>query len=930
MAAITTAEVKDKIVFFYRPDLTPEQRKASDNWLQDFRRHDAAWGICDELLQIDDMTVQAFAATSLQWRVKNAKPDVSVGKQLQQCILGHIVRLRNGKKAVLETLCSAFVELLQLRPNPGVVQELWSSLKSPETVTVFLLFLDVLGDRAGRVLGDLEEGAEAERADAPEISKDHPLLVTVQPNVNVVLGLLHEVWQHIVPGTQDFRSLKVPPGMEQATASVFAVFAKWLRFFEMGGADENQVASSPIVMASIPAMNRHDLCDPACDLLSEVAILATDRQSAKLLSLLEQAAAPLMEFRAASTADDDLSVVLTKALSRVCRVFCPLLNHQTFQSTKFMIHAADHPNQRVFHFTVGYWRTLRKAVSTARQADAAQIEQAVADVMAPFVPVLLKLSMFPTESDTWKPDDDDEFEFDKFRSEDLSEAVHECGQLLGEVKAVQIAFPMLTQSLQTSRWAECESVLFFIAAIRHTKTLRDELLAELFKQTAPVASQHWRVQAQYITIIGQEGDWLRCSAPHYIPGLIDFIAHCLNQQPRLQAAAIDAIGALCETCPAQVVQLYPVLQKGAASWTELNLPEAKSLMTSLGCLVCDLPEADLLKAIEGFCTPSINRIQSVGADKVAISREIKKLEALFRGADKAANRSKKDVADAIGKSWATAWGGMWPFINTMMTNGSVESDATLFEELLSLVRNAVLACGKEFLPHLESLINTIVASYQRKPQSSILWLVGTIVNVFGKKPELALPLSSVVNELVGPTLEILSKSDPGVHSDMIQELFYVMSMCVKNFPKELFASPLAVTFFNVGTACMLNTDVTRDALSEVIQYFREITDPYAAPELASSIPAFLDSRGDALLSAMLFVVVRRDLDNSDYVGDVLINLKATFPHKLMQWVHHGLASLPAEVPAAARESCLHSLNAGTQKEHAILERLHRDTPSNWR
>eukprot|EP01064_Diplonema_japonicum_P003220 TRINITY_DN12102_c0_g1_i1.p1 TRINITY_DN12102_c0_g1~~TRINITY_DN12102_c0_g1_i1.p1 ORF type:complete len:925 (+),score=164.26 TRINITY_DN12102_c0_g1_i1:54-2828(+) len=924
MAAPTSDEVLRQIGLMYGHQTSKEEREASDKWLQEFRKQEAAWGIIDQLLtNSKDPSVLNFCATSLTWRIKNSKPDQALSAKLQQCVLNHIVRLRQGSpKNVLQQLSLTIVKLLVLHPNPTLVPDLCNSLSQPETVDILLLFLDTLGEEAGFILEDMEDGMEAQRADDPEINAEHPLLVSVCPNTRLVMDLIHSVWT----GAQ---------GIPARLSFVFKVYAKWLRF---GSLQPEHVAASPITQASVQALGNPQLQDDASEVITELAFLLNgkDVDWNPVSSFLASNILNIYNLLASVGEDADAAETLTRALARVCRMYVrdvSVVTQDMATMINIMVKAASFPDQKVFAHTLGFWHRLNLSLQAVAKKSPEQHQQCASAIEGPLnniVPVLLKQAMYPVDCDTWTKDDHDESTFDEFREHDLYEAVEDCSRILTPIKAVLKAYPLLTQNITTpANWREVEAVLYYITCTPPSKPLEDTLYPQLLTISSTLSQYHWRVQAAYIQVIKIAGPWINTNGGELMPALLNLTMSTLAH-PRIHKVAIATVCSLCKTCTSHMVRLFPVLKDRAMLTGSMSLENAKKLMEGLGSLVSELPVAELAGAVEGLCAPILMKLQSIGADAELINIEVQKLASLFVGVDNSAGYQGGEATRAAAQAWAGAFGVMWPVLKDLIAK-AINSEQ-LMEQLTGLLRSVMLACDLEFRAHLEPLIQTLVSAFGIKPHSCLLWLMGSVITVFGREDAYVGPIMDVLNVLIGRTVKMLAEEAVGPNSDFIQEIFYLMTMATKRFPIKLMASPLAAAVFDVALASIVNTDVKREAAYLTLKFFLDATEPQLPSEEKAAIQAFLQPRGDKLAEAMLQAVINRDLDTSDRVGDIIWNLREMKEPQLRVWILHGLSALPEDVPPKARQACLESISTATKRDqmYTILEKLHRAPPCNWR
>eukprot|EP01063_Lacrimia_lanifica_P009428 TRINITY_DN1642_c2_g1_i2.p1 TRINITY_DN1642_c2_g1~~TRINITY_DN1642_c2_g1_i2.p1 ORF type:complete len:962 (+),score=334.57 TRINITY_DN1642_c2_g1_i2:108-2993(+) len=961
MALPSADEMIMKIERFYDPTITPDERKALDKWLEDVRRAPGAWDLLDNLLTRElppaqTNTVHTFVATSMKWRIKNEKPNPELGKQLQDRILQHIIRLSGkAQKSVVDNLCMAIIELFKQQPNPAIVAQMCQQMAAPETCAALLSFLDVLGSQAGYILEDLLQAGDDEqelealnadlRADEAKISHNHPLLLTVRPNFEVVLTLLHSIWG----GAQAH-----PPRV----ASIFLVLSRWLRF---GKVTPEQIVNSPIVQACIPSLAELALQEEAAELAQEIAVLTGENLETwqPVIGFLSSNLLNIHNLLIQNAADEEQADLLTRVICRIGRAFSPFLARGDGDSVAMVgiLVKASQQRGKAFDYTIGFWNRIDYQMTKLWKKDPqqhARAQAALSEVLKQLVDVLLTQVMFPPEADKWAAERvdgkkcNDEEDFDKFRW-DASQSIWACGQMLGPLVAAERAYAQLRQVVQQpAKWREAEAVLFFLSQLPRPEdgALQDALLPELF--TFWQAISHPRVREAFLELIGQEARWLSLSkSADLLPPLVGFVLMCM-EDPGIAPAAIECLRKLCRRCQKQMVHLFPQLQERVNNWGHLKADAAKSLMQALGSLSTALPGEHINTAVEKLCAPCMVKLQT--ENPAACQLELSKLLALYQGVDEANDKRERDAwTDAeheeamarvthVQQAWANGFNAMWDTVHKTVQRFVKHSG--VMENVCGLVRGALHTTDKHFSPVLERLVTTLVEAYNAQPQSAILWVMGMVVSTFGDSPEYVGPIMQVMTLFVERTVTLLGSVGPNVgeYSDYIQELFYIVRMSLLRFPKRLLTSPMMQPVFELSLASLVNTNVTREAVFQgVLKFLLDLANPnlskLAKEDCATEVQQYLAGKQKQMCEAMLNAVINRDLDSSDRIGDILCSLRTMVPPEdFQQWIHHGLTVIPGDVPPDGRLRCFNEINAARTKDewHSLLERLHREAPQNWR
>eukprot|EP01061_Rhynchopus_euleeides_P021973 TRINITY_DN3584_c0_g2_i2.p1 TRINITY_DN3584_c0_g2~~TRINITY_DN3584_c0_g2_i2.p1 ORF type:complete len:931 (+),score=297.10 TRINITY_DN3584_c0_g2_i2:132-2924(+) len=928
----TEAEVIERIKVFYAPDTAEGIRKDCDKWLQNMRKEHGAWEILNSLLaKYDDPTILGFAATGMKWRVKNEKPSPELAESLRQCVLGHLSRLE-GKagRNVLEQLSMALVYLVQQNPSPELVANMCNSLNSnPAMVGVLILFLDSLGSEAGYILDDLRDGRRAQRADEPAITSDHPLLLSVKPNTNIVMGLLHHVW--------NLEQSKVSP----RSNSLMECFARWMRF---GGISTADIASSPIAAGSFDAL-RHDATGKAAgSVIMELSCLVMDNRSeaGPVCALLSSNMLKIASYLHELSDDVEQADIVTRALFRTCRAFAAdmaVATPDALQMIDIAVQACTYPDRSIFLNSLGFWHSLSTSVlKITPQEVQMQKKSALEPTVSKFLPVVLQHTAFPAEAVQWTHGCHDEESFMDFRMNDAYLPIEDMCMIISGAAAVKKIYPIFQGAVtDVSKWREAEAVLFFISsAISVDADLRDQLLPELFGSPEALVPHHWRLKFTYIQIIGASKTWIRRKGGQYLNPLLNFlVSHCLAT-PELHHEVIRTLCTLCDSCSQGMLPVFGTLEaKLHGQYDSLSPKDSNRLLMALSTLSCQLPSNELQGAVQKLCAPMIQKLQATGDPSVVVV-QLDRLIHLFDGVDRAiVDLPKGDPRiSELEKCWIEAFAYAW----NEKLKSLVGNHAEVMEKLTGLVRSVMLSCSLEFNNYLEDVISTMVKCFEVHPQSCILWMTGTVITVFGKLPAYVSPIMEVLKPLLQKTTNVLASSpDVGQYSDFLQEMLYLCISAVNQFPQQLLESSLAAAVFNISLAALVNTDVKREAAHITLNYFNQITSLTKNNGKENS-PAgqfglvFLRGKEKELLEALMHVVVYRDLDASDKVGDILMNLSAVHGQEVLPALQRALQVLPEEVPPKARQRCLEEISRLTKPDemYDALERLHRDTPSNWR
>eukprot|EP00755_Sulcionema_specki_P005062 Sspe_Gene.31707::Locus_15611_Transcript_1_1_Confidence_1.000_Length_1505::g.31707::m.31707/K15436/TRPO3, MTR10; transportin-3 len=449
-----------------------------------------------------------------------------------------------------------------------------------------------------------------------------------------------------------------------------------------------------------------------------------------------------------------------------------------------------------------------------------------------------------------------------------------------------------------SRWRTVEAVLFFVRYVYASVELCDEMNPQLLG-SSELLPDHWRVRSSFVYLIGKFAWWLESKGTAFLPGLLKYIGDSF-MNPQVAGVSVEAIQRLCSKCSKHMVNHFAGLLQIHEAAKGLPLKDQEKLMNGLGTVVCEFTEEKLPSAIEALCRGPLENMQANINNETVLTAELQRLTALYRGVESVERRNQ---TEPLARAWVVAFGAMWPVLEQVLRTSNNEN---VLEQLTSCVRNVLHACDVQFAPYLQSVTDALVTCFLRQPFSSILWVMATVVGVFGKTESCVQPLIQILSTLTNKTVSIL-RDQHTYTSDYLQELFYLLRRAARRFLPELLSTELAAVVFEVVNVSLVSTDVKRDAVVSVLEYLDAITD-VASEKDENALGAFLQQpstapqcRGHQLVAALMQVVAIREIELAERAGDVLHQLRVLSREYFATWVHHGLTLLPADVPPNARQ-----------------------------
>ncbi|KAJ1486955.1 armadillo-type protein [Baffinella frigidus] len=936
----TTEQVWQAVqALYHATDAT--QRVQANEWLQGYQKSAGAWESLDVLLKTDGMSEETyfFAANSL--KSKSIGPDLveqldaPAREALGGSLMAHIHKFRNGPSVVRKQLCLAFAAYAgqfdhTLRPV-DIVQEVCTTLgASSETVPVLLELLTLLGEEADRVGRDATFlGNEVE----------HPLVASANRSALAVLNFLHQCFTALSTEPEATRSDK--------GAAMIACFCRWLRFSKV---PPDQLVLSPIVHAAMGGLKDPKTTEASSDLLCELAYISRDVQSC--MPIFQALAGNLQNFHdvyqsAVTDEDDALARAVTRIVAEMGESYVEVVARSPEQGAglvNLLVLCGGHPETRVASITYAFWWRFKECLfNSCSEEERARALELLRQPISQMVLVLAKSACHPEDVDDWGQAEEDEFK--NFRLETLWDCVLDLSEMIGGLAFLQALAPHLQAEVERSagqadRWREVEGSLFLVRAAARYVPDNDETVAPGILSLFQKMPQHYRVRQTFTIVIAKFGRWLNVH-PDALGPLLDFVVQGLGL-PKLGKSASEALQDLCESCgehmasPMQLNGLLQIYQ----SIGSLDIAEQERVVEGIGSVLVRVPGDQLMAMISAVSDPPLTAAKAAleAQDKTAVIAQLKKLRTLIKGGVTSCDRGVgPEVAaarrEALSVAWTAQFEKVWPVLESCIRAFVGQED--LMEHLCRCMKSAIQAMTFRFKHFLGVFASAMVNSFLAHPLSCVLYVVDSIVSLFGKLPEFVQPLLEMLTAMSGRTMQALTSPEAFQQSpDIVQEYFELVGRGLRRFPQALLQAPLGSEAFTCAAQSLYTPLAHREALQAIIIFFHNLVladansangamhqqDRAAAQAFLSagapSIQGATQPRGKTMVEAVVRALVTKPAAVMEAVALVILDLGELMRPQRDEWLSAALQSIPeTEIAGTVRGAFLskvYQLRGGSQ------------------
>ena len=512
-------------------------------------------------------------------------------------------------------------------------------------------------------------------------------------------------------------------------------------------------------------------------------------------------------------------------------------------------------------------------------------KQLFAPVFLEVVDALRELVELPLDSETWSPDQQEDFK--RFRYA-VGDAIFDSCKVAGSVHVIDRLYARLQATLPAfqadpnAHWRVVEGCIY---CLRQSISSNDPTffsagsvadVLRLLPSLPPVGT----LQSTAIRTVGTYAAWLHRN-PSLLPPLLTFVSNGLTSQATAAAAA-QALKHMCESCAenlaeqATMSQLISVYQ----GTLPLELPTADrvDIITALSSCVSQMPVAHMLGAMQLIAQPLVSQLrvllQSDSAQSQDLAVLLEQLCALLRGVHPQSGQGHplaESELDAVGGHPSVQLlQGVWDVLDAIFVRHATSSNA--MEKLCRCYKHTARTAGDSFRLLVPPLIRQMTTWFERQPHSCFLYMVNVCLSAFGhgrRSNELLALFAEAFRRMTIACFQLLwgpSGNWAGLvdNPDVVDDLFELCGKVLRYQPAMLLETDqLSNTFACACAALHLHH---REAGRSALRFFENLVDLLVRPDRGTeplsdnalgALRQLLGSNGGQLVKALVEAIAGR-------------------------------------------------------------------------
>ncbi|KAL6641081.1 hypothetical protein ACP70R_019262 [Stipagrostis hirtigluma subsp. patula] len=930
MEAQATATVKQALAALYHhPDDTT--RTAADRWLQQFQHTLDAWQVADSLLHDESSNLETliFCSQTLRSKVQRDFEELpsEAFRPLQASLYELLKKFNKGPPKVRTQICIAIAALAVHVPVEdwgagGIVNWLSDEMNAqPEFIPGFLELLIVLP----------QETSSYKIAARPERRRQFES--DLCSSANVALSLLTTCL-----------------GFDQLKEQVLEGFASWLRFCH--GISAAELASHPLVLASLSSLNSDQFLEAAVNVTSELIHVTVSRGSGAiaeqmpLIEIIVPRVMGLKEQLKDSSKDEEDVKAIARLYADMGESYVDLIaagSDVSMQIVSALLEVTSHPEFDISSMTFNFWhrlmRNLTRRESYVSYGSDAAIETEKTRRLQMFrhpYEILVSLVSFrveyPEDYHTFSEEDRRDFRHARYA---VSDVLLDATDVLGGDSTLKVLSTKLAQAYgsysneQNPKWQPVEAALFCIQAIGKSVSVEEREILPQVMSLLPSLPHHELLLQTVCSTIGAFSKWIDAAPAELsiLPPLVDILNKGMSTSEDTAAAASMAFKYICEDCRNKfagsldaLFQIYHIAISGVGGY-KVSSEDSLHLVEALSVVITTLPPEPATRALELICQPVINPLQVLiqQGDQVLqqvparqLTMHIDRLSSIFSNV-----KHPEVVAEAVNR--------YWPTLKSIFDQRAW--DTRTMESLCRSCKFAVRTCGRFMGITIGAMLEEIQTLYQQHNQSCFLYLSSEVIKIFGSDPSCASPLRSLIQILFSHTIQLLRTiQDFTARPDIADDCFLLASRCMRYCPDLFVPTEMFQRLLDCAMAGI--TIQHREACKSILSFLSDVFDLANSSEgvnYRETINTIVVQRG-ATLTRIMIASLTGALPSGrlEEISYVLLSLSRAFGENMLNWARESINLIPPQALTDTERSRFLSIicdaSSGSSL-HTITERL---------
>ncbi|ORX37045.1 armadillo-type protein [Kockovaella imperatae] len=683
-----------------------DAKKRANEWLEEFQHSVEAWQTCHSLLTESSTPLEGrlFSAQTIRSKILYDLSQLPVEQQLplRDSLLSSLVTTASqpGSRAVIRQLCLALSDLaLQSSQWADPCDDMIKRYgQDPSTVPTLLAFLQSF----------------AEESMNSRVALSSQYLDGIGPAFQQVLNILTLY-------------INAPGITSDIQVAVFESFRSWIITGEM---EQHLMIENPLFNALFEALPSDPLFDAAvdalCDVIHETRELVSNPQFVSLIIPRLVALRPQLEEH---KEDPD-------RIRGYCRILCEagecynsvIVKHPTemLPLVEAIAQCAAYPDLDIVPITFNFWYEV--ATALGRQPIEPQFKPLL-DIFESLQTVIINHLHFPPDNDSQTAQERDDFRTFRHR---MGDTLKDCCHVLGAPSCLRKSYDLVVAALgkPSPSWQEIEAPLFSMRSMGAQVDPNDDEILPHIMEMLPRLPDHPRIRYAAILVISRYTAWID-RHPENITFQLQYISAGFEMaNEEVAAAAAQAMKFMCQDCQQHLVPFLPQLFTfTTTAGDRLDQADMVEVCEAIGYIISSMPVEDGARALQQFCEPLIQRVQSVAS----ASTEAPKAEL-------------QKVADALERldAFLSVVGEFDPLPSSCMA--TPQTVYAVLDQLIARYSHlyyiservgSVLRRGLAFFPItalqpvLPPVLERMASTFATTHYASYLWIIGKIAGKLG-------------------------------------------------------------------------------------------------------------------------------------------------------------------------------------------------------
>lgn len=419
----------------------------------------------------------------------------------------------------------------------------------------------------------------------------------------------------------------------------------------------------------------------------------------------------------------------------------------------------------VVGITLGFWYRLAKRMRMSDEGREAM--EPLLNIFASLVETIIRQLHYPEEEIVGQERDD----FKSFRHR-IGDTLKDCCGVLGTTACLTRSYEILSAALTSAvnggspKWQDLEAPLFSMRTMGAEVDPRDDEIMPRIMDLIPKLPNHPKIRYSAILVIGRYTEWID-HHPDYIQFQLPYVSSGFDDTDSdVSAAAAQAIKYLCKDCSHHLVPYLPQLHTFYQTVTsKLGVADLLDLTAAIAHIIAVMPTAEAPQALSLFCMPNVELVHALAVRSTVASKSE------LRSACEALGRIDRllDIVERFPDGLPEACKGtveqIWSVFDAFLQKYG--GDMTVADKTCICLRRGLDFFDQEAFGVAGPLMERLAISFESASSSSYLWLIGKMVERFGRRRDVNFDaaLKNVFERMSTRVFTLLQTNSPELLAD---------------------------------------------------------------------------------------------------------------------------------------------------------------------